>query len=81
MELACVSCHAQPREYFIDSRVKGRLLRIGGLLHKGSEKVADYNALLNEINEMSCFPCHRVHMPAAYVQEYSRRAGQAEAVE
>jgi hypothetical protein len=73
MEVACEHCHDVSREYFIDSRVKGRLLKLGGMLRKGSKKVGDYDLLLNEINEMSCFPCHQVHMPAAYLQEYWRR--------
>ena len=73
MELACTRCHEQPREYFIDSRVKGRFFRISGLIRKRSTDTAAYNKLFNEINRMSCFPCHQVHMPAAYRQEYRRR--------
>ncbi len=74
MELACYQCHEQPREYFIDARVKGRLFKLGGMLRKGSAPVAEYNDALNELNEMSCFPCHQVHMPAAFLQAHWRRA-------
>jgi len=68
MELTCQSCHSQPREYFIDARVKGRLLRLGGLLRKGSKDVAAYTTLMGKLTDMSCIPCHQVHMPAAYLQ-------------
>ncbi len=70
MELACTACHDEPREYFVDSCVKGRLLRIGGLLRKGSQDVDLYTQELNNINEVSCMPCHQVHMPAAFLQQY-----------
>ncbi len=70
MELACTACHDEPREYFVDSRVKGRLLRIGGFLRKGSQDVDLYTQELNNINEVSCMPCHQVHMPAAFLQQY-----------
>jgi hypothetical protein len=26
------------------------------------------------VNEMSCLPCHQVHMPAAFQQEYLRES-------
>ncbi len=74
MELLCTNCHEQPREYFIDARVKGRLLKLGGLLRKGETRAAEYAPLFSDINEMSCLPCHQVHMPAAFLQKYSQRA-------
>jgi cytochrome c556 len=68
MEQLCANCHDQPRQYFIDSTVKARLFKIGGLLRKGDTSVADYKPLFDDVNEMSCLPCHQVHMPAAFAQ-------------
>ncbi|MEI7704302.1 MAG: hypothetical protein WCK73_06855 [Deltaproteobacteria bacterium] len=68
MEQLCANCHDQPRQYFIDSGVKARLFKIGGLLRRGDTAVASYTPLFNDVNEMSCLPCHQVHMPAAFAQ-------------
>jgi hypothetical protein len=65
-----VNCHDQPRQYFIDQAV-GRLPRIGGLLRQG-EKSREYAASFRDINQMSCLPCHQVHMPAAFQQAFLR---------
>lgn len=72
MELLCVNCHDQPRQYFIDASVKGRIYRIGGLLRRGERNVAEYAPMFKDINEQSCLPCHQVHMPAAFRQAYLR---------
>lgn len=72
MEQLCVNCHDQPREYFIDATVKGRIYKIGGLLRRGEKSVAEYAPLFKDINEKSCLPCHQVHMPAAFQQAYLR---------
>jgi len=72
LEKACSECHDQPREYFIDARVKGRVLKVGGLVRRGSTATAEYDQLINDLHQESCFPCHQVHMPAAYMQEYWR---------
>lgn len=72
MELLCANCHDQPRQYFIDATVKARLFKVGGLLRRGETRAAEYTALFNDVNEMSCLPCHQVHMPAAFQQEYLR---------
>lgn len=74
MELLCVNCHDQPRQYFIDSNVKSRLYKVGGLLRRGEKRAAEYTNLFTDINEMSCMPCHQVHMPAAFQQESLREA-------
>ncbi len=68
MELLCANCHEQPRQYFVDINVKQRLLKMGGLLRKGEKRPTEYAPLFNDINEMSCLPCHQVHMPAAFLQ-------------
>jgi cytochrome c556 len=68
MEQLCANCHDQPRQYFIDSSVKARLFKVGGLLRRGETRAAEYAPLFNDVNEMSCLPCHQVHMPAAFVQ-------------
>jgi hypothetical protein len=72
MEQLCTSCHDQPRQYFIDQTVKGRLLKMGGLLRRGENRVSEYLYLFKDINEMSCLPCHQVHMPAAFQQAFMR---------
>lgn len=72
MEQACVNCHDQPRQYFIDASVKGRIYKIGGLLRRGERNVAEYAPLFKDINEQSCLPCHQVHMPAAFQQAVLR---------
>lgn len=72
MEQLCTSCHDQPRQYFIDQTVKGRLLKMGGLLRRGETRVSEYQYLFKDINEMSCLPCHQVHMPAAFQQAFMR---------
>lgn len=72
MEQLCVNCHDQPRQYFIDQAVKGRLLKMGGLLRRGETRVAEYAPLFKDINEMSCLPCHQVHMPAAFQQAFTK---------
>lgn len=74
MELLCGNCHEQPRQYFVDANVKARLLKMGGLLRRNVARAADYAPLFNDINEMSCLPCHQVHMPAAFLQMATRRA-------
>jgi hypothetical protein len=68
MEQLCANCHDQPRQYFIDSSVKARLFKVGGLLRRGDTRVSEYTPLFNDVNEMSCLPCHQVHMPAAFQQ-------------
>jgi cytochrome c556 len=68
MEQLCANCHDQPRQYFIDSSVKARLFKVGGLLRRGETRAAEYTPLFNDVNEMSCLPCHQVHMPAAFLQ-------------
>jgi hypothetical protein len=75
MEQLCANCHDQPRQYFIDSAVKARLFKIGGLLRRGDKSVASYTPLFNDVNEMSCLPCHQVHMPAAFAQRNALEAG------
>lgn len=72
MELLCVNCHDQPRQYFIDQNVKSRLYKIGGLLRRGETRIAEYAPLFKDINELSCLPCHQVHMPAAFQQAFLR---------
>jgi len=72
MELLCVNCHDQPRQYFIDATVKGRIFKIGGMLRRGEARVAEYAPLFKDINEQSCLPCHQVHMPAAFQQAFQR---------
>jgi hypothetical protein len=72
MDQLCVNCHDQPRRYFIDENVKARILKMGGLLRRGETRAAEYAPLFKDINEMSCLPCHQVHMPAAYQQAYLR---------
>lgn len=72
MEQLCANCHDQPRQYFVDSAVKARLFKIGGLLRRGDTNVGDYTPLFSDVNEMSCLPCHQVHMPAAFQQEFMR---------
>jgi hypothetical protein len=74
MEQLCANCHDQPRQYFIDSAVKARLFKIGGLLRRGDKDVASYTPLFNDVNEMSCLPCHQVHMPAAFQQRNALEA-------
>jgi hypothetical protein len=76
MEQLCVNCHDRPREYFIDQNVKGRILKLGGLLRRGETRTSEYAPLFKDINEMSCLPCHQVHMPAAYQQAYLREGKQ-----
>jgi cytochrome c556 len=68
MEQLCANCHDQPRQYFVDSNVKSRLFKIGGLLRRGETRAAEYKPLFSDVNEMSCLPCHQVHMPAAFLQ-------------
>jgi hypothetical protein len=72
MEQLCVNCHDQPRQYFIDQAVKARILRIGGLLRQGEKRAAEYAPSFKDINQMSCLPCHQVHMPAAFQQAFLR---------
>ncbi len=72
MEQLCVNCHDQPRQYFIDQTVKGRILKMGGLLRRGETRAAEYAPIFKDINEMSCLPCHQVHMPAAFQQAFIR---------
>jgi hypothetical protein len=72
MEQLCVSCHDQPRQYFIDQAVKARIYRIGGLLRQGEKRATEYAQAFKDINTMSCLPCHQVHMPAAFQQAFLR---------
>jgi hypothetical protein len=74
MEQLCANCHDQPRQYFIDSTVKARLFKIGGLLRRGETRLSEYTPLFNDVNEMSCLPCHQVHMPAAFQQRNALEA-------
>lgn len=72
MEQLCANCHDQPRQYFIDQTVKGRILKMGGMLRRGEKRAAEYAPIFKDINEMSCLPCHQVHMPAAFQQAFMR---------
>jgi hypothetical protein len=74
MEQLCANCHDQPRQYFIDSAVKARLFKIGGLLRRGETRLSEYTPLFNDVNETSCLPCHQVHMPAAFLQRNAAEA-------
>jgi hypothetical protein len=74
MEQVCANCHDQPRQYFVDATVKARLYKIGGLLRRGETRVGEYTPLFNDVNEMSCLPCHQVHMPAAFQQRNALEA-------
>jgi cytochrome c556 len=74
MEQLCANCHDQPRQYFIDSAVKARLFKVGGLLRRGETRVSEYTPLFNDVNESSCLPCHQVHMPAAFQQRNALEA-------
>jgi hypothetical protein len=74
MEQLCANCHDQPRQYFIDSAVKARLFKIGGLLRRGDNRVSEYAPLFRDVNESSCLPCHQVHMPAAFQQRIAAEA-------
>ena len=38
----------------------------------GETRVAEYAPLFRDVNEMSCLPCHQVHMPAAFQQAVSK---------
>ena len=46
MEQLCANCHDQPRQYFIDSAVKARLFKIGGLLRRGDTQRRRVHAAL-----------------------------------
>jgi hypothetical protein len=74
MEQPCASCHDQPRQYFVDPSVKARLHEIGGLLRRGETRVGEYSPLFDDVSEMSCLPCHQVHMPAAFQQRNALEA-------
>lgn len=76
MEQLCANCHDQPRQYFIDQTVKARIMKMGGLLRRGESRSSEYTHLFKDINEMSCLPCHQVHMPAAFQQAFAREAKQ-----
>ena len=73
LEMSCNFCHDQPREYFVDQRVKSRWYRIGGLLRKESVDFYKYQEIVDDIYDKSCIPCHRVHMPAAFMQMYLKQ--------
>jgi len=75
MEQLCVNCHDQPRQYFIDQNVKARLFKMGGLLRRGETRASEYTHLFKDVNEMSCLPCHQVHMPAAFQQAILNKEG------
>jgi hypothetical protein len=75
MDQLCANCHDQPRQYFIDATVKARLFKIGGLLRRGDTRVSEYTPLFTDVNELSCLPCHQVHMPAAFQQRNALEAG------
>ncbi|OGW14714.1 MAG: hypothetical protein A3G93_10530 [Nitrospinae bacterium RIFCSPLOWO2_12_FULL_45_22] len=70
LEMSCNRCHAQPREYFVDQRVKAHWYQIGGLIRHKKTDLAAYNKLVDQVYEQSCIPCHRVHMPVAFMQIY-----------
>ncbi|MBI5480908.1 MAG: hypothetical protein HY906_18765 [Deltaproteobacteria bacterium] len=70
LESSCKSCHAEKREYFVDGRAKGRMLRLAGLVRQKVRDRAQYDDAVNEINARSCIPCHQVHMPAAFLQAH-----------
>jgi len=73
LETACASCHTEKREYFVDARAKGRMLRLAGMVRQKVKNRARYDAAVAEINARSCIPCHQVHMPAAFLQQFWER--------
>ncbi|MDF1562730.1 MAG: hypothetical protein P1V51_06785 [Deltaproteobacteria bacterium] len=68
LEQSCEHCHSTAREYFVDKTVKGRVLKMGGLLRKENKNPSAYTKLSDEIYAESCIPCHVLHMPAAFLQ-------------
>jgi hypothetical protein len=70
LEMSCNRCHYQPREYFVDQRVKAHWYQIGGLIRHKKTDPAAYKKLVDQVYEQSCIPCHRVHMPVAFMQIY-----------
>jgi hypothetical protein len=70
LEGACRTCHDEKREYFVDGRAKGRMLRLAGLVRQKERDRGKYDEAVAEINARSCIPCHQVHMPAAFLQAY-----------
>jgi len=70
LEMSCSNCHDQPREYFVDQRVKAHWYQIGGLIRHQRTDLEAYNRLVDLVYEQSCIPCHRVHMPVAFMQLY-----------
>jgi hypothetical protein len=70
LEMSCNRCHHQPREYFVDQRVKAHWYQIGGLIRHRKSDIAAYRRLVDQVYEESCIPCHRVHMPVAFMQLY-----------
>jgi len=68
LEGLCVNCHDEPREYFVDKSVKGRLMRMAGMVRAQNPNAAEYEKLVGEIYQQSCIPCHAIHMPPAFLQ-------------
>lgn len=70
LEMSCNRCHSQPREYFVDQRVKAHWYQIGGLIRHKKTDLEAYRKLVDQVYDESCIPCHRVHMPVAFMQQY-----------
>lgn len=68
LKRSCSYCHATPRTYFVDEKVRAIVMFTGGMLRVKNADTAEYREKMMAIETQSCIPCHQLHMPAAYVQ-------------
>lgn len=68
LERSCDSCHAVSRQYFVDKVMKAKILQLGGMARARTGTPEAYTAVMDELTNGSCIPCHQVHMPAAWLQ-------------
>jgi len=68
LERSCDACHAVPRQYFVDKVMKAQILKLGGMARARAATPEDFSAVMADLTNGSCIPCHQVHMPAAWAQ-------------
>jgi hypothetical protein len=77
LEEVCENCHETERTYFVDASAKNLISRLEKVVAKPSPDAAAAGKLIQNIGEETCFKCHMVHVPAAFVQNKAAMANDA----
>lgn len=69
MTQTCSVCHTTERKYYIDRDSQARVADIAKVLASPNPTPDALMGAVMGMSEVTCDPCHRVHLPAAYTQQ------------